>query len=113
VDQPHIRWQGGQSGGQGITTGTITDPRPRVLTEEKQAEVDALVASGATRNQVIEQTGLKANTAQRAMEKARERNRRQAAPEPEPMEEAHTHDWGPWVRLRQCAECGEQEVEEG
>jgi ParB-like chromosome segregation protein Spo0J len=103
------------SGGRGVTTGTITDTRPRVLTDEKQAEVDALVASGATRAAVVEQTGLKENTAQRAMEKARERIKRTPEPQSSPIaeEEAeHIHDWGPWIRIRQCVECGEQEIEE-
>lgn len=59
-------------------------PRKRVLTDEKQAEVDALLNAHPelTRAEVTRATGLKANTAQRAMESWRERH-----PEPEPIEE--------------------------
>lgn len=123
-------------GGQGKTTGehsprcwcqadaeeaqdAQTDSRPQVLTDELQDQVITAVANGLVTNEsdVRKLTGLKVAAAKTALRTARavvsdRRQRYQPASEPEPVEEPHVHDWGPWVRLRQCADCGEQEVDE-
>jgi hypothetical protein len=112
---PQYLAKGGQSGGQGITTGTITDPKPPVLTKQVQEAINAAYADGTVKTgpDVEAMFGLKRATAWNALSRAKEaaRSRAQPAPAQEPAEQSHTHNWGPWMRLRKCAECGEQEAE--
>jgi hypothetical protein len=105
-----------ESKGRGITTGTIiTDPKPPVLTEQLQEAINAAYANGTVKTgpDVEAMFNLKRATAWNALSRAKEaaRSRVQSPPAQEPMEQSHTHNWGPWIRLRRCAECGEQEVE--
>jgi hypothetical protein len=101
------------SGGRGVTTGIPAPAAPRGPIGDipgARAEVQRRMQAGqpVRRQEVAQQYGVSEITVRAAAAEA------QAALDENAIDtDTHDHIWGPWIRARNCVECGEQELEEG